>query len=223
MRLRAAHPNGCLPAKEWVGAVASHTNGALACSRQHFVKVQHTCDQGLLAQARKACTHTQTHTHTATDSHLQHRQLVSINCNPLCTTCSAQDTREQKAASLPLTRASESWEAPCHTLLGAHRQCPCDCRTHDAHSPAAASTMASSWPSCSILTRASMLPRTGTTFRLGWACNSCALRRRLLVPTRAPLGRSAAGQQRDTNNTHGREEMVGGLSGRKHRQTVHCS
>lgn len=64
-------------------------------------------------------------------------------------------------------------------------------RRQQRRPPAAASTIASSSPLSSIARRASMLPRTGTTFRCGCACSSCALRRMLLVPTRAPCGSSA--------------------------------
>ena len=53
-------------------------------------------------------------------------------------------------------------------------------------SPAAASTMASYWPSSSLRTRVSRLPRTDSITRSGRSRRSCAARRSELVPTFAP-------------------------------------
>ena len=59
-------------------------------------------------------------------------------------------------------------------------------------SPAAASTSASHSPSRSLRNRVSTLPRTGSTSRSVRSARTWALRRRLLVPTRAPVGRAAS-------------------------------
>ena len=61
--------------------------------------------------------------------------------------------------------------------------------------PAAASRMASYWPSSSLRRRVSRLPRTDSTVRSGRSWRSCAARRSELVPTLAPggqLGQRAA-------------------------------
>ena len=55
-------------------------------------------------------------------------------------------------------------------------------------SPAAASTMPSYWPSSSLRSRVSRLPRSGCTSRSGRTALSCTTRRRLDVPTFAPGG-----------------------------------
>ena len=55
-------------------------------------------------------------------------------------------------------------------------------------SPAAARTIASSSPSASLRSRVSTLPCSSLTSRSGRAASSCACRRRLAVPTRAPFG-----------------------------------
>lgn len=49
-------PLSLSPSNEGVCLAACDTHCALAGSRQHLIKVQHTRDQGLLAQPRQTCT-----------------------------------------------------------------------------------------------------------------------------------------------------------------------
>ena len=62
--------------------------------------------------------------------------------------------------------------------------------------PAAASTMPSYWPSSSLRSRVSRLPRSGCTSRSGRIALSCTTRRRLEVPTRAPCGSACTDSKR---------------------------
>ena len=79
-------------------------------------------------------------------------------------------------------------------------------------SPAQASRMASSSPSSSRRKRVSTLPRSSSSLRSGRACRSCAWRRGLDVPTRAPLrqvGETLMAQ---------RQERVVRIGARQHRR-----
>jgi hypothetical protein len=66
-------------------------------------------------------------------------------------------------------------------------------RQAQALEPAAASTMASYWPSSSLRRRVSRLPRSGSMLQVGPQRRSSTTRRRLEVPTTAPCGRSSSG------------------------------
>ena len=81
--------------------------------------------------------------------------------------------------------------------------------------PAAASTMASSSPSSNRLSRVCTLPRNVVMTRSGRIARSCALRRRLEVPSRAPRGRSRE-FARPT-----RDQGVAGIGARQHRRERH--
>ena len=75
--------------------------------------------------------------------------------------------------------------------------------------PAAANTTASTWPSASLRSRVSTLPRMSQTSRSGLAPSTWALRRRLLVPTLAPAG-SSANRIPDLDTSASRGSSLGG-------------
>ena len=68
-------------------------------------------------------------------------------------------------------------------------------------SPACARMIASRFCSSSLRSRVSTLPRIVVSFRSGRRCKACARRRRLLVATTAPCGRSSKRPYRRDTNT----------------------
>jgi hypothetical protein len=84
--------------------------------------------------------------------------------------------------------------APCPAAgshSGAFRYAPTRSARSRRCSPAAARIAASTSPSSTLRSRVGTLPRSSRTSRSGRAASSCARRRRLDVPTRAPAGSSA--------------------------------
>ena len=97
-----------------------------------------------------------------------------------------------RAASSPsrICRTSEPWPAAGVIDSPASAKEISSCRP-SRRSPATASTIASTSPSPSLRRRVSTLPCSSLTSRSGRAASSCARRRRLAVPTRAPSGTSS--------------------------------
>ncbi len=84
--------------------------------------------------------------------------------------------------------------APC-PAAGHIRSTGMTCRSSSVRpslrSPAAARMMPSYSPDSSLRRRVSTFPRSGCTVNSGLMALSCASRRKLLVPTRAPFGESS--------------------------------
>ena len=97
------------------------------------------------------------------------------------------------AASSPsrVWSTREPWPAAA-TIASAGRAKATSSSRPSRRRPARASTSASTSPAASLPSRVSTLPCSSTGSRSGRAAQSCARRRRLAVPTRAPSGTSAS-------------------------------
>ena len=116
------------------------------------------------------------------------RSADTVSQVSVCTSGRRASTKSWRSVRISMPRAP--WPAAGNISVGAKTwriRAPSSRRL----SPAAASTMPAYWPSSSLRSRVSRLPRRGSMRRSGRSARISTVRRRLDVPTTAPCGRSA--------------------------------